>query len=358
MRRVLALAIARRNNRTFATFAQRLGFVEQPDGPTLRFLMSVYAESKSEPADVRAACAYALGAAAGQARMAGEAEAALRASDVLRRDLLCAAASADKAALLAALGNAGLPGDAAVLLRFAVDADPIVRASSALALRKQTGRDAKAQLLAMLADANLKVAQSALLALAEQKLTDDEIDRLAELVLAGRTALALDGHILRLLVAQRPRPVATARASSVENALRLLLGRVEAAVEASAIKAGSGEHRFGQALPRTGEVAAPHAFPSAMTPTNVRASSIPPAPPAPQIQESGLVPREPNGSGEYAIHERLRALGLDPNAKVGPAPAAPTRVSPGAPTVAHAARLPRAANGTVMARPPVNGRRK
>ena len=67
MRRLLALAVARRDNRVFATFVQRLGIVECPDGPTLRFLMSVYAESRAEPHDVRAACAYALGAASGQA---------------------------------------------------------------------------------------------------------------------------------------------------------------------------------------------------------------------------------------------------------------------------------------------------
>ena len=62
MRRLLAHAVARRDARTFAAMAQRLGFVESPDGATLRFLMSVYAESLREPSDVRAACAYGCGA--------------------------------------------------------------------------------------------------------------------------------------------------------------------------------------------------------------------------------------------------------------------------------------------------------
>src|SRR3954453_7391694 len=72
MRRLLALSVARRDNRLFATFVQRLGIVEAPDGPSLRFLMSVYGESRNEPHDVRAACAYALGAASGQAFASGE----------------------------------------------------------------------------------------------------------------------------------------------------------------------------------------------------------------------------------------------------------------------------------------------
>ena len=80
IRRLLALAVARRTSRTFAGYVQRLGFVECPDGPTLRFLMSVYAESRGEVQDVRAACAYALGAAAGSALVAGDMEAAVRAS--------------------------------------------------------------------------------------------------------------------------------------------------------------------------------------------------------------------------------------------------------------------------------------
>lgn len=88
MRRLLALAVARKRSGTFAAFVQRLGIIECPDGPTLRFLMSVYAESRGEPGAVRAACAYALGAAAGQALAGGDTEAAVRASDVLRREPL------------------------------------------------------------------------------------------------------------------------------------------------------------------------------------------------------------------------------------------------------------------------------
>ena len=230
IRRLLAHAVARRSNRTFAMFVQRLGCLELPDGPTLRFLMSVYAESRAEPQDVRGACAYALGAAAGRAFASGETDAATRASDVLRRDLAAAATNADKCSLLTALGNAGVPGDVAVLIRFTQDPKGPVRSASALALRKMNVAEARNRLIILLADRELMVAQSALVALADLKLEDEELSLLAELVLAGRTSLTLDARLLRLLVAQRPRLTSCpGRAGAIENALRLLLGRVEAA---------------------------------------------------------------------------------------------------------------------------------
>jgi hypothetical protein len=245
IRRLLALAVARRTSRTFAGYVQRLGFVEGPDGPTLRFLMSVYAESRAEAHDVRAACAYALGAAAGNAFTAGEPEAAIRASDVLRRDLLSAGSVVEKCALLTALGNAGIATDVMLLTRFTQDAQSHVRAAAAIAMRKMSVPEARTQLVALLADCDPKVAQSALVALSEQKLDDEELEKVAELVLGGRTSLAIDARVLRLLVAQRPRLTSCpGRAGAIETALRLLLGRVEAAEPRAS---GSGERRVGSA---------------------------------------------------------------------------------------------------------------
>jgi HEAT repeat protein len=339
MRRLLALAIARRDNRMFTTFAQRLGFVEHPDGPTLRFLMSVYAESRGEPSDIRGACAYALGASAGQADAAGDGDAAIRASEVLRRDLLAASTTPEKTGLIVALGNAGLSVDASLLLRFARDEDPHVRAAAALSLRKFSSRDAKAQLLKMLTDVDRKVSQGALVALSEQKLAEDELERLADLVLGGCTALALDGRILRLVAGQKVRTVGAARPGAIESALRLLLGRVEAAVEATS---GSPERRPGEVAPpplRSGQAPATRfssteiderfaSFPSAPPPFRVAASkavSLPSPPEKLEVEpdapptilrrgavESGLHPRV-TATAEQ-MRERLRSLGLDPDA--------------------------------------------
>jgi hypothetical protein len=230
IRRLLALAIARRDSETFVTYVQRLASVEHPDGPTLRFLMSVLAESRGESIDIRAACAYALGAAAGQAYRAGDHDSALRATDVLRRELLRAATPREKASIITALGNAGIPNDAPMIMRFVRDAEPAVRASAALALRLAPASEAKTTLLEMIADAEDKVAHGALVALSAHRLDEDDLERLAELVLAGRTSLALDGAILRLVVAQggklQPQRVSQ-RPNVIENALRLLLDRAE-----------------------------------------------------------------------------------------------------------------------------------
>jgi hypothetical protein len=367
IRRLLALSVARRSNRVFASFVQRLGFVEAPDGPTLRFLMSVYAESRGEPHDVRAACAYALGAAAGQALVAGDLEAAVRASDVLRRDLLSAGSIIEKCALLAALGNAGVPTDVMVVTRFTQDGDAPVRAAAALALRKISVPEASAQLVALLSDRELKVSQSALLALGEHRLEDGELEAVADLVLGGRTSAAIDGRVLRLLVAQRPRlGRASNRPSSVENALRLLLGRIEAA--AAIETSGSGERRaaFGPPLPQVNATSSVRAMPAA----TAHASSVPPASmkstvattlgtPMQQVmrrqaqlspintlcydESVATVMDKPivqAGSGAYRIvnpvdsvelvRDRILQMGLDPNAPTGNIPQPPPRRALGA----------------------------
>ena len=67
---------------------------------------------------------------------------------------------------------------------------------------------------------------------------------MAEQVLDGRTPISLDLRVLRLIVAQRPRIVSVpGRACLVENALRLLLGRVEAQASVDGGATGSGERR-------------------------------------------------------------------------------------------------------------------
>lgn len=235
LRRLLAHGVARRDSRTFAAMAQRLAAVERPDGATLRFLMSVYAESRREAPDVRAACAYALGLAAGHARAAGDEEVAVRASEILRRDLRAAPSAAERCALLTALGNVGLPLDAHLVVPHAVDPQPSVRAATAFALRKLACADARSQLVAMVADEDPNVAHRALSALADLELDADELERLAGVVLAGRTAPSFDARVLRLLT-QCPRTTRDGP-DSVESAVRFLLCRIEAAaaMETSAV---------------------------------------------------------------------------------------------------------------------------
>ncbi len=286
MRRLLSLAIARRSNRTFVSFVQRLGLLEEPDGPTLRYLMSVYAEARGEPEDVRAACAYALGTCAGHAFLCGDEDAAVRATEMVRRDLFLVAKPSERRALVLALGNAGLMTDLPAIVRAANDPEPQVRAAAAVALRKIDAAEARAQLVSMLSDQDARVGESAVVALSEhRRLAEPEIDQIAELVVAGRTPTSLDGRLLRLLVAQKSALVSRAhRATSLENALRLLLGRVEAAVEASAV-----ERRFPSATFQAAQVA-----PTQMQPRG-DSGSVPVmrSPSVPAMRASGFVARVP-----------------------------------------------------------------
>jgi|GEM_PF-3635544 len=280
MRRVLALAIARRDSRTFAAFVQRLAMIASPDGPTLRFLMSVYAESRAETHDVRAACAYALGVATGHARSCGEHDSAVRASEVIRRDLSQAASVPEKCALVTALGNAGFVTDLALLLRASHDVDASVRAASALALRKLDLADARARLVALLADAELKVASSALTALSEHNVDVDELEVVAQLVLAGRVPAALDDRVLRFIAAPRGNVTSSSprRTSAVESALRLLLGRTMPSDRTSGAYASGAVAIASGARPRSSAASL------ASLGLDVEASreSIPPPPPPPR----------------------------------------------------------------------------
>lgn len=227
MRRLLAGSVARRDGRTFVSFVQRLGFMERPDVATLRFLVSVYQEGKREAPEIRAACAYALGAGVGRAYVWGLTDAAMRAAEVLRGDLLSATTIAEKCCLVTALGNAAVESDVSTILRFASDPESRVRSAAVLALKKMHTAEARASLLTLLSTSDQSVAESALSALFEQTLGHDEIVRLAELVLAGRTPLALDGRILRLIVTQKLHVVGQVSLATVEHASNLLLSRIE-----------------------------------------------------------------------------------------------------------------------------------
>lgn len=344
MRRLLALAIARRDSRTFAKFVQRLGFVDCPDGPTLRFLMSTYAESRAESHDVRAACAFALGAAAGHSKTSGEPEAAVRATDVLRRDLVSATTAPEKCALLTALGNAGVTSDVMVITRFTHDPESSVRAAAALALRKMDVSEARAHLVVMLSDGEIEVAERALIALADHELEEDDVERLAELVLGARTPPALDAKLLQFLVAQQPKmSTCPGRTGAIENALRLLLGRVETnAVEertgqwvrphpsqSSMPPRGSGERPAAQPFRAAAPVGPPDSSEDRTTRALVRPHPVYTAPPPGRAMQQGALPC----SGSYRMvsapgssptsRAQMIALGLDPDAQSGAIPAPP-----------------------------------
>ena len=233
MRRCLSSHLARRSSVVFADLVQRLGRIAAPEPATLRYLETVYGEARTESEGVRAACAYALGASAGNARQAGEEAGAVAATEPLRHDLLEARTTGWRRVLVLALGNAGLTVDLAAIVGAAADSEPTVRAAAAVALRCLDARGARGQLLTMLADVDPRVAEGALAALAMHALDEGELERLATSVIEGATAPALDAGLLRLLTTQATEVKAARlrsarRTNPIEAALRILLGRAEA----------------------------------------------------------------------------------------------------------------------------------
>ncbi len=348
MRRLLSLSIARRNCRVFASFVQRLGLVEIPDGPTLRYLMAVYGESRSLPVDVRASCAYALGAAAGHAFVAGEREAAVRSSDVLRHSLPDASGPEERAGLLTALGNAGLPTDGPIILRYAADADVRVRAAAALALRKIVSPQAREALHTLVSDADPKVAGSALVALSEHPLSNEDLESVALLILAGKTARALDARLLRLLA---PPDALAKRSVALEAALRLLLARQ---VQQTQHKHPSGEYLRAaptvdpKGAPRFSPAPAPHAVMAALPGADPEVSRA-----TARTEESEVIAARARAAAEQAA--AAQAEQDDAPTRVATAPVAqPLASRPSVPPPPHgsgAYRMvnpPRALTGTAF----------
>jgi hypothetical protein len=258
MRTLLASRTARKSSRVFADLVQRLGGIEMPDAVTLRFLGAIYIEARNQPEAVRAACAYALGACAGNARLAGDEDAAGRVTEALRRDLLDTELPSLRRALVLALGNAGLLVDLPAFVRAAMDPDASVRAAAAIAMRRVDDRTARAQLAALVLDPDTRVAESAIHALSVHRLDDAEVERIAEMVARGETPIALDALLLGLLVAQRRAPTSSwgrmpnrraagACPGALEDALRALLGRAAGSTHPSSTHA-SGMVPRGNAL--------------------------------------------------------------------------------------------------------------
>lgn len=370
MRRLLSLAVARRESRMFATFVSRLGFVERPDVPTLRFLMNVYAESRHEQHEVYAACAYTLGAATGRAQVWGLVEPATRAAEVLRQDLLTTTNPHEKGALVTALGNAGLDHDIAIIIRFVTDEDASVRNAAVLALRKMHTVEARAVLLAIVGGSDLDLAESALSALFGQSLTEQEIGRLAHLVLSGRTSLALDSRILRLIVTQKLTVPSLSAPNNtgfgpteIEDAIHLLLSRVEEqAARASAPPPMREEYIYEEQVDESGtyvkmepgavDAAIAAAARRSETPMPSMRPSIAPSslfPASSSSAPSSVAPREATSHGRSAS-EALRLCIARQRSSRPPAPAAPATPSD-SPRESQAPGPKRAASAYAIAQP-------
>ena len=126
----------------------------------------------------------------------------------------------DRRGLIAAIGNAGVASTLPALRAEAGDLDPSLRAEVAHALRKLDTDGARDLLYGMAADADGQVARNAIDALGQQPLGDDDVRRLAELVLRGAVPRGAIATVLTVL-SRHLHP-----AAEVEAALRALAARM------------------------------------------------------------------------------------------------------------------------------------
>jgi hypothetical protein len=189
MREALASPAARTDATGYGVLLQRLGMVLAPERETVDFAYAAYAPSRG---DARSAAAFALGATLGARGPARSDPMLEKYADRLRADLRAAKEADSRVALLAALGNAGNPRDAALIAGYARDDDAAVRRQAALSLRRERTPEARSTLFAMLRDPESSVGGAALSSLADEGLRADDARTLAGMV--GTPALSGELH--------------------------------------------------------------------------------------------------------------------------------------------------------------------
>ncbi len=195
----LVNSAAVRNSPDRAALVQRFAFVDAPTTKSADTLLALYADGKRAQAeDLRLTSAFALGSAAGHMAKAGDSAAAQRYAGRLVDELAASKTSEDKAALLRALGNAGLESNTEVAKRYAEDADSDVREAATRALRKVETKAATDTLVGALVDNSGAVQAGALDGLTRRKLDDATLSQVAEAARANGFAKRLDGAILNL----------------------------------------------------------------------------------------------------------------------------------------------------------------
>jgi hypothetical protein len=199
MRIALESRAAHTGDVPYRALLQRFSSVAHPTTESIEFLARAYASAKAGPTPDRYGAAYALGAAAGNARASGDVAGARAAHDILARDLGAARTPAERKHLATALGNAVTPDDVGAFAQLTSDHDEGVRGAAAWALHRVDAPDARAALLGFARDTDAGVAETAFQAMTYQTLGDEELGRLAAVVTAGQTPAAADGALLTLL---------------------------------------------------------------------------------------------------------------------------------------------------------------
>ena len=153
---------------------QRLGQIQQPDEATVAYAQTLL--EVDDPEDRRVG-AMTLGAVASRLGDSADAE---RIGDQLVNALRDADTTEDRQALVAAVGNAGLPALEEAIVEHTNDASPKVRRAATYALRKYDTPTARDVLLTAIAGDDAIVQQTALSALNPKSMAPSEVARLAD----------------------------------------------------------------------------------------------------------------------------------------------------------------------------------
>jgi HEAT repeat protein len=197
LRDVIASDAARSDAVIYPQLVQRLGLVLAPEKATVDMTLKEYARASAVP--VRTASAYALGSAIGaRARAAGRGE-VVEYNKRLRQDLANARRDEDRVTLLAALGNAGLPENVALVRGYAKDKSAAVRKQTAIALRKTDREDAHETLMELLSDDEAAVGLASIGALANQEMTPARMKELASFASSRAHAGELNEALLTVV---------------------------------------------------------------------------------------------------------------------------------------------------------------
>lgn len=199
----------------FHLLYQRFSFVTEPDAETRAF---VEAGLEAAPPEHRNAAAHTLGSVAGASYRAGDREEALALAERVVDALEEETRPGKQAELLGALGNAGLPEHADLLLGFARSPHPEVRYQMAGSLRKLEGEPVTRALVELAADPSGPPTQRRALATLDQRTVEEgAFAELCDRVRRGEFAPESQGVLVTLLARRLPDPRARA---ALEHLLR------------------------------------------------------------------------------------------------------------------------------------------
>ncbi len=220
MRELLDRADVRSHPDQFVNLVQRFTFVRDPEPASLDYVLAAYdaATKRNDTSSARGA-AFAIGALVGRLAISSPSPLTERAHARLVADLKVAKDVDAKNALVAALGNTGLPESFAPMMALANDDRGSTRAQVALSLRKIAGQRAIDATFTLLRDEDTQVASAALRSLGQRGFDAALLDRMATQVMAGEVKSAVDASIVALVAsAERLSP-------TLERLLEFLIER-------------------------------------------------------------------------------------------------------------------------------------